>query len=118
MYCQPCSESPSGKGLSYVRAKIVSFKPVRQPPKRSPGSGSCRLSDKARCDPPNKTYQGLPPLPVPSPRAHGSSTIMNSEQSGERELDRVVGAHPSTGTGNNTTSDWFLNFLGNDLPTC
>src|SRR5262249_28644009 len=41
----------------------------------------CRLSDKARCDPPNKTYQGLPPLAVPSPRAQsssGSSSIMNS----------------------------------------
>src|SRR5262245_38360621 len=38
----------------------------------------CRLSDKARCDPPNKTYQGLPPLPVPSPRAHGSSIINSS----------------------------------------
>src|SRR5262249_45527866 len=38
----------------------------------------CRLSAKARCDPPNKTCQGLPPLPVPSPRAHSSSSSINS----------------------------------------
>src|SRR5262249_26425140 len=41
-----------------------------------------RLSDKARCDPPNKTFQGLPPLQKPvSSRGPHSSSIITSSQS-------------------------------------
>src|SRR5437899_10631251 len=82
MYCQPCGESPSGKAQLRAREdrQLQTSPAAAKTAAQAAGLAAidlvCRLSDKARCDPPNKTYQGLPPLQV-VPRTH-SSGIMNS----------------------------------------
>src|SRR5262249_14294184 len=86
MYCQPWARARPGKAQLRARedrqlqTSPAAAKTVAQAAGLAAIDQVCRLSDKARCDPPNKTYQGLPPLPVPSPRAQssGSSSIMNS----------------------------------------
>ena len=68
MYCQPCGESPSGKAQLRAREdrQLQTSPAAAKTAAQAAGLAAidlvCRLSDKARCDPPNKTYQGLPPL--------------------------------------------------------
>src|SRR5262249_11951671 len=78
MYCQPCSESPSGKSsLRACEDRQLQTSPVAaKTAAHAAGLAAidqvCRLSDKARCDPPNKTFQDLPPSQKPVCRPEGT----------------------------------------------
>jgi hypothetical protein len=48
-----------------LQTSPVAAKTAAQAPGLAAIDQVCRLSDKARCDPPNKTFQGLPPLQKP-----------------------------------------------------